>query len=292
VSARYAFIFAEKAFPTRRGCMLLEVSTSGYYAWRQRPASPTRIRRGIVAAKAAQAHEASDGVSGYRKVHRDLLEGGVVASCALVRRVMHEGRLFGVSARRFRTTTIQDPSAVAAPDLLGRDFTSSVPGTKLVADITYLRCWNGWAYLAVVIDIATRRVVGWQISDRPDAALCSGALEMACRNGHVALDAIFHSDRGTQYTAKAFTATCERIGVRRSMGRTGVCWDNAMAETFFASLKVESIYRVAIPTIEHAKRVVGRYIEVFYNRRRRHGSLDYQTPEQRYLQLTNRAHSA
>ena len=129
-----------------------------------------------------------------------------------------------------------------------------------------------------MIDTATRRVVGWRLGARLDAALCTAALEMAARNGHLAVDAIFHSNRG-QYTSTAFAATGRRLRVRQSMGGTGVCWDvNAMAETFFASLKIESIYRVVLPTVGHARPVVSRYIEVFYNRHRRHGALDYQTP--------------
>ena len=182
---------------------------------------------------------------------------------------------------------LQDRGAQAAPDLICRDFTSQEPGTKLVGDITYIRTWAGWAYLAVVIDLATKMVVGWQIGNRANAQLCVEALEMAHRNGHVQADAIFHSDRGCQYSSGTFNRCSSGLGVRQSMGRTGVCWDNAQAETFFASLKVECIYRTAIPSLEHARRTIGRYIEMFYNRRRRHSALDYQTPQQRYSQLTD-----
>jgi putative transposase len=126
-----------------------------------------------------------------------------------------------------------------------------------------------------------------QISSRASAQLCVDALEMAHRNGHVQPDAIFHSDRGCQYSSGAFNRCTRRLQIRQSMGRTGVCWDNAQAETFFASLKVECVYRTAIPTPDHARRTIGRYIEVFYNRRRRHSALDYQTPQQRYSQLTH-----
>ena len=172
-------------------------------------------------------------------------------------------------------------------DHVKRDFTATAPGTKLVGDITYIRTWAGWAYLAVVIDFSTKMIVGWQISNRANAQLCVEALEMAHRNGHVEADAIFHSDRGCQYTSGPLRACASRLGIRQSMGRTGVCWDNAQAETFFASLKVECVYRTAIPSLDHARRTVGRYIEVFYNHRRRHSALDYQTPQQRYSQLTD-----
>ena len=288
MSERYAFIRAEKActgFPVRRGCRLLEVSPSGYYVWRDRPASATAARRAEIAAAAAEAHAASDGTHGYRRVHRDLQEAGVACSWKLVRRAMREQNLAGAQPKAYRVTTRQDPEAKAAPDLICRDFTSQEPGTRLVGDITYIRTWTGWAYLAVVIDLATKMVVGWQLGNRATAQLCVEALEMADRNGHLEPNAIFHSDRGCQYTSGTFNRCTTRLGVRQSMGRTGVCWDNAQAETFFASLKVECVYRTAIPSLDHARRTIGRYIEVFYNRRRRHSALDYQTPQQRYSQL-------
>lgn len=267
--------------------MLLEVSPSGYYAWRDRPASAAAGRRAGIALLAADAHAASDGSYGYRRVHRDLVEAGVGCSWQLVRRVLREQDLAGAQPVAYRVTTRQDPGAQAAPDLVCRDFTSRLPGTKLCGDITYIRTWAGWAYLAVVIDLSTKMIVGWQISNRASAQLCVEALEMAHRNGHVQADAIFHSDRGCQYTSEAFQRCSRRLRVRQSMGRTGVCWDNAQAETFFASLKVECVYRTAIPSPDHARRTIGRYIEVFYNRRRRHSALDYQTPQQRYSELTD-----
>jgi putative transposase len=267
--------------------MLLKVSSSGYYAWRERPLSATAARRAGIAVLAAKAHAASDGCNGYRRVHRDLVAGGVVCSWQLVRRVLREQDLAGAQPVAYRVTTRQDPGGQAAPDLICRDFSSQEPGSKLCGDITYIRTWAGWAYLAVVIDLSTKMIVGWQISSRASAQLCIEALEMAHRNGHVQADAIFHSDRGCQYTSGAFQRCSSRLGVRQSMGRTGVCWDNAQAETFFASLKVECVYRTAIPSPDHARRTIGRYIEVFYNRRRRHSALDYQTPQQRYSQLTS-----
>jgi transposase InsO family protein len=293
VSERYAFIEAEKAsFPVRRGCKLLQVSTSGYYAWSGRPLSPTALRRARLTVDVAAAHGASDGIFGYRRVHRELVEAGQAVSAHLVRRLMREQDLHGAQPRAYRVTTIQDPDAAAAADLLERDFRSSEPGSRLVGDITYIRTWAGWAYLAVVIDLATKMVVGWSVSNRASAALVIDALEMADRNGHLEPDAIFHTDRGCQYTSGAFGRVCRRLNVRQSMGRTGVCWDNAQAETFFASLKVECVYRTALPTLDHARRCLGRYIEVFYNRRRRHSALDYQTPQQRYSQLRSQTAAA
>ena len=187
MSERYSFIGAEKAcsgFPVRRGCLLLEVSRSGYYAWRERPPSATAARRAEIAVLAANAHAASDGTNGYRRVHRDLVEDGVSCSWQLVRRVMREGDLAGAQPAAYRVTTRQDAGAQAAPDLICRDFSSQEPGSKLCGDITYLRTWTGWAYLAVVIDLSTKMIVGWQISNRASAQLCVDALEMADRNGH------------------------------------------------------------------------------------------------------------
>jgi putative transposase len=289
VSARSAFIAAEKAssgFPISRGCRLLRVSVSGFYAWRGRSESPTRRRRNALLVWIRRYHQASDGSYGYRKIHRDLVAAGVPASQALVRRVMREADLHGVAARRYKTTTIRDPQATPAPDLLERDFCSTEPGARLVGDITYLRTWAGWAYLSVVICLATKRVVGWHVSTRPNAQLVIDSLAMAARNGELAPDAIFHSDRGCQYTSEAFGQHCRELGVRQSMGRTGVCWDNAQAETFFASLKVECVYRTALASPDRARRIVGRWIETWYNQRRRHSALDYQTPNTRYYELT------
>lgn len=293
MSERYALISSEKAsFPITRGCKLLGVSTSGYYAWRERPCSPAARRRAEIARSAARVHAAAEGVFGYRRVHHALVEQGEQVSTHLVRRVLREQDLHGVQPRAYRVTTKQDPEAKPAPDLLLRDFRSATPGTKLVGDITYIRTWAGWAYLAVVIDLATRMVVGWSVANRATASLCVDALEMAQRNGLVLPDAIFHSDRGTQYTSDEYRRCLSKLKLRQSMGRTGVCWDNAMAETFFASLKVESVYRTALPSLAHARRLVSRYIEVFYNRQRYHSALDYQTPHQRYCQLTNQAKAA
>jgi putative transposase len=218
VSERYSFIGAEKAcsgFPVRRGCMLLEVSSSGYYAWRERPLSATAARRAEIALLASSAHAASDGTNGYRRVHRDLVEDGVACSWQLVRRVMREQDLAGAQPAAYRVTTRQDPGAQAAPDLICRDFTSQEPGTKLCGDITYIRTWAGWAYLAVVVDLSTKMIVGWQISNRASAQLCIEALEMAHRNGHLQANAIFHSDRGCQGGFKWSS---------QHLDGGGVCW--------------------------------------------------------------------
>ncbi len=200
--------------------MLLEVSTSGYYAWRDRPLSATAIGgpRSLCWRRPLR-RVGRGGTNGYRRVHRDLLADGVSCSWQLVRRVMREGDLAGAQPAAYRVTTRQDPDAKAAPDLINRDFTSQEPGSRLCGDITYIRTWAGWAYLAVVIDFSTKMIVGWQINS-VSAPLCVEALEMAHRNGHVQANAIFHSDRGCQYTSGAFNRASRRLGVRQSMGRT------------------------------------------------------------------------
>jgi len=235
VSEHYAFIEAEKAvFPVRRGCKLLAVSTSGFYAWRERPASPTATRRAQIAQAAAAAHEESDGTFGYRRVHSELVASGTVVSVHLVRRVLREQDLHGAQPAAYRVTTKQDPEAAPAPDLLERNFQSDEPGSRLVGDITYIRTWAGWAYLAVVIDLATKMIVGWSISNRASAALVIDALEMAQRNGQLELDAIFHSDRGCQggfnWWSQHLVMEVVRDGCwQASAGDSGDAWADVVA---------------------------------------------------------------
>jgi putative transposase len=185
-----------------------------------------------------------------------------------------------VQPRAYKRTTIPGEQPVDSPDLLGRDFdpASSAPGERLVGDITYLRTGQGWLYLATVIDLATRMVVGWQLAMHMRTSLVLDALQMAITGGYVAPDAIFHSDRGAQYASREFAAFCAAERVRTSVGRTGVCWDNAAAESFFAALKNEMYYRYAWPTPARARLAVAEYIEVFYNRKRLHSTLGYRTP--------------
>ncbi len=212
--------------------MLLKVSSSGYYAWRERPLSATAARRAGIAVLAAKAHAASDGCNGYRRVHRDLVAGGVVCSWQLVRRVLREQDLAGAQPVAYRVTTRQDPGGQAAPDLICRDFSSQEPGSKLCGDITYIRTWAGWAYLAVVIDLSTKMIVGWQISSRASAQLCIEALEMAHRNGHVQADAIFHSDRGCQPGFKGSSQqlfVLEIVGVDREIQRGSASRESCVA---------------------------------------------------------------
>jgi transposase InsO family protein len=217
-------------------------------------------------------------IYGCRRITREMNKLGYACSVGLVAKIMRTQGLETVQPRAFKVTTVQGESDEYPEDLINRDFTSSVPGTRLVGDITYLRTKQGWLYLAVVIDLATRMVVGWQIADHMRSSLVIEALNTAKRGGHVKRKAIFHSDRGTQYAGKDFTKFCSKIKVRRSMGRTGVCWDNAAAESFFATLKNEMHYRYSFHTRSRARFAVAEYIEVFYNRQRMHSSIGYRTP--------------
>jgi putative transposase len=289
VNARYEFIDAEKAnYPVVRMCGWSGVSTSGYYEWRARPASATASRRARLKLLIARAFEDSDGTYGYRRVHAQLARWGEQASPELVRALMRELGLVACQPRPWRPTTTQPADPGAVPDLVGRDFTAAAPGTKLVSDITYIRTWEGWLYLASVIDCHTKACIGYAMADHLRAELVIAALDMAARNYPLAAAAIFHSDRGTQYLSEAFASRAAQFGLRRSVGRTGVCFDNAQAESFNAAVKVERVNRTIYPTREHAHKDVTRYIEFRYNTRRLHSALGYRTPKEAHDDYLNR----
>lgn len=262
-------------------CRLLQVSRSGFYEWRDRPASATARRRGDLKLVIAKSFEDSDGTYGYRRVHADLADWGVRASPELVRSVMREMGLEPCQPRPWRhSLTVADDVPAAIPDLVGRDFTAERPGIKMVGDITYVPTWQGWLYLATVIDCCTKEVVGWAMDDNYKTPLIIAAIDMARRNHLIEPNAIFHSDRGSNYTSAEFGHAMSERDMRRSVGRTGICYDNAMAESFFASLKNELVHRTQYPTRRHARQDIARYIELRYNVKRRHSGLAYKTPKQ------------
>lgn len=276
---KYAFIQTQVgAYPVAKMCRWLAVSTSGYYEWRTRPDSASQLRRRRLAVHVRAVFDDSDGTYGYRRVHAELARRRVACCPQLVRELMAELGLVACQPRPFRITTVSDGEGAAVPDLLGRDFTAARPGSKLVGDISYLRTWQGWLYLATVIDCATKMVVGWSMAEHMRTSLITSAIDMARGRIPIAPGCIFHSDRGTQYLSGEFRRQLRNAGMRSSVGRTGVCWDNAMAESFFAALKNELVYRTVFPTKDHARRAVARFIEVFYNRKRIHSGLDYRTP--------------
>lgn len=288
MSARFEFIDAQKdCYPVVKMCAWLGVSRSGFYEWASRPASATTRRRAELGLLVDKAFTDSDGTYGHRRIHAQLARWGVRASLELVRALMRARGLVACQPAPWRPVTTIASDAGSTPDLLGRDFTATTPGTKLVGDITYLPTWQGFCYLATVIDCHTKECVGYAIADHMRAGLVIAALDMAARNNRLADGAIFHSDRGCQYTSAAFAEHTAKLGVRRSVGRTGVCFDNAAAESFNAAVKVERVNRTVYPTREHARKDVTRYIEFRYNTRRLHSALGYRTPREAYNDYVN-----
>lgn len=274
-------IEAEKAnYPVVWMCRLLAVPRSSFYAWRAQAATETatEARRRELAVHVVRVFTAGRGTYGCRRVAAQLNREDHRCSVGLVADLMRELGLKACQPRAYRRTTVPGEAPVESPDLIGRDFTADQPGIRLVGDITYLRTGEGWLYLATVIDLATRMVIGWQLADHMRTSLVVDALEMAVVHGHVRAGAVFHSDRGAQYTSAEYTAFCTRRQVRTSVGRTGVCWDNAAAESFFAALKNECYHRESFPTRARARFAVADYIEMFYNRQRLHSTLGYRTP--------------
>ena len=288
MSDSYEFIdhcAAKYAYPIIKMCLWLSVSTSGFYDWHGRPESATEARRAELAVLIKAIFRQSDEAYGYRRVHAEVLRRGDQAGPELVRSIMRQEGLVACQPRPWRHSLTEQGQAGPIPDLVARDFTAAVPGTKLVGDITYIPTWQGWLYLATVIDCATRAVVGWALGDNYKTPLISAAIDMANRNGAVSRGTIFHSDRGSNYTSAEFGAKLTSLGARQSVGRTGICYDNALAESFFAALKNELVHRTVYPTRKHARTDIVRYIEFRYNTRRLHSALGYRTPQEVHDQL-------
>jgi len=293
VTCRYGFIDAEKAnYPVTKMCEWMGVSRSGYHEWRGRSDSATVARQETLKTLIAHVFADSDGTYGYRRVAAQLARLGVRAGEELVRRLMQSLGLVACQPRPWRPTTTIAGDAGAIPDLVRRDFGAAAPGTKLVTDITYIRTWEGWLYLATVIDCHTKACIGYAMADHMRTELVTAALDMAAANYPLAEDAIIHSDRGTQYTSQTFAEHATKLRLRRSVGRTGVCYDNAQAETFNAAVKVERVNRTAYPTREHARKDVTRYIEFRYNTKRLHSGLGYRTPHEAYTDYINTHNAA
>jgi transposase InsO family protein len=277
----YPFIEAEKAQRrnVKRACELLKVSRSAYYQARDGQASQRAAQDAELAAQVKTVHEESKGRYGSPRVHAQLLAQGRRHSRKRVARLMRQAGLQGRAAKRWKKTTIPDPAAAARTDRIRRDFTADASklNTRWCGDITYIPTWEGWLYLATVIDIASRRVVGYALADHLRTELIADALSNAVAARDPQPGVIFHSDRGCQYTSAAYTELAEECEVTLSVGRTGQCWDNALAESFFSSLKGELIDTRAWPTRAGAKRAVVEYI-AWYNGTRLHSSLGYQSP--------------
>jgi putative transposase len=289
VTSKYEFIDGERDnYSVVRMCRWSSVSTSGYYEWRSRPESATGRRRTELTELIKQIFVDEDETYGYRRVWHELRRQGVRCGPELVRDIMRVEGLVACQPRPWRLTTVPDETAPATPDLVRRNFTATAPGRKLVGDITYIPTWEGFVYLATVIDCYSKMVVGYALADHMKATLVCDAIEMAGRRIVLEKDAIFHSDRGCQYTSADYRTQLRKMCIRPSVGRTGVCWDNAMAESFNAALKNERVYRTAYPTKKHAINDVARYIEFRYNTRRIHSGLGYRTPREVHEEYLNR----
>jgi putative transposase len=278
---RFRFVEQEKAsYPVRILCAALGVSPSGYYAWRSRGPSARARSDADLAEAIRRSHARSRGTYGVPRIWADLAEAGHHISRKRVARLMKRDRLAGVHRRRFVRTTIRDEHAAPFPDLVNRDFTAPGPDRLWVADITQLPTRGGSCYLAAIVDAWSRRVVGWSMAGHMRAELVTGALDAALVYRRPGTELIHHSDHGSQYTSLAFGRRLRESGIAASMGSIGDCYDNAMAESFFATLETELIDRSDWANPAGAKAAVFEYIEVFYNRIRRHSSLGNLSPEQ------------
>lgn len=287
MSECYELMEAEKAdFEITRMARLLDLSRSGFYAWRARRAAgpgPRAVARSVRDRQVRQVFTDSHETYGAPRVAAQLARQGMSADRKTVAASMARQGLEGVSPRMFTpVTTIPGADTHHIPDRVERTWDAGQMNRVWISDITYLRTGQGWLYLAAVIDAHSRRVIGWAV----DATMTTDLVESALRMAHAlrgrlpAHRIVFHADRGTQYTSAQLAAACRDLGLLQSMGRTGICWDNAMAESFFSALKNERVHRTVYPTKERARRDVIAYIEGFYNSRRRHSALGYRRPDE------------
>jgi putative transposase len=276
---KFAFISEEKvAFPVVVLCRVLVVSPSGYYASLKRSASAHARRDDELAKKVAASHTASKRRYGSPRVHADLKAAGQRVAVKRVARIMRENKLVARMRRRFRTTTDSRHAFPIAPNLLQRDFTAEAPNQSWVTDITFLWTTQGWLYLAVILDLFSRRVVGWATSENVDRHLALAALDMALALRRPASGLVHHSDRGSTYAAGDYRKALRTRGLECSMSRKGDCWDNAVAESFFATLKREMDGADDLESRAAATLSVREYIEGFYNVQRRHSAIGYKSP--------------
>lgn len=264
-------------------CGVLEVSRSGYYAWRNRPQSERWQRRRELVAEMREIHADKDMRNyGSPRMHQELVARGRQVCENTVARLMQDHDLRSTTAQKFRATTDSKHSHPVAQNHLNQEFEQSGPNRAWVSDITYIPTREGWLYLVCVLDLYSRKVVGWSMSSRMTKELVLSALEMAvkrrCPDGEQSL--LHHSDRGSQYCSAAFQAALLRSGIRCSMSRKGNCYDNAVMESFFATLKKELVHQSDYATRQEARQSLFEYVEVFYNRRRRHSALGYVSPDQ------------
>jgi putative transposase len=279
---RYVFIEEHRdTWPIKIQCALFQVSRSGFYAWRGREPSATDLRREALTEKIQEVHQASRETYGSPRVHAELLARGERCNRKTVERCMREADLRAKSHRKFRvsTTDSNHPHPIA-PNIVNRDFEPSAKNKTWTADITYIPTAEGWLYLAVVEDLFTRQIVGWSMSNSMESRLVVDALEMAVQRELPGEGLIAHSDRGVQYASEHYQQLLSKHDITCSMSRKGNCWDNAPMESFFATLKKELVHHEHYRTRAEARLSLFEYIEVFYNRVRRHSALAYKSPAQ------------
>lgn len=265
-------------FPISVMCDVFSVSRSGYYAWLKKPVSKRQQANTKLLEKIRAAHHDSGEAYGSPRVYQALKKQGEPCSENRVARLMREDGLRAKTKRRFKATTDSKHNLPVAPNLLNRDFSPEEPNQVYAGDITYIWTTEGWLYLAVVIDLFSRSVVGWAMDKRMTRQLVLDALTMAVQRRRPPSGVIFHSDRGSQYASADFQALLAKHGMRCSMSRKGDCWDNAPVESFFGSLKQELVFHQKYQTRFHARQSIFEYIERFYNRRRLHSTLGYKSP--------------
>jgi putative transposase len=277
---RFQFIDEHRdKFTVTLMCNALGVSPSGYYAWRERPPSVREMANRALYKKIEAVYNENRGVYGSPRIYHELDKQGVACSENRVARLMRLRGLRAKQIKHFKTTTKRNKAHPVAPNLLKRDFAADRPDQKWLADITYIATLEGWLYLAAILDLYTRRIVGWAMSDRMTSDLTIAALEMAVLQRQPAAGLIHHSDQGSQYTDRKYQALLKGHGIRASMNGAGSWYDNAPMESFFGTLKSELVHHCVYHTHDEAKADVFYYIESFYNRHRRHSALDYLSPE-------------
>ncbi len=276
---KFVFIASKQvAFPVSATCRVLGVSPSGYYAFCKRPVSARRSTDARLAAEIGVAHQRSRGIYGSPRVHQELRAHGVRVGKKRVERLMRESGLQGRQKRRFVRTTDSRHAFPIAPNLLDRHFERETPNAVWVGDVKYIATGDGWLYLAVLLDLFSRRVVGWATSASNDRALALAALDQAVSKRHPGSGLVHHTDRGSPYASDDYRAALTQRGLVASMSRTGDCYDNAVAESFFATLKTEHVDHEHFGSHEQAHASIADYIERFYNTARRHSSLGYVSP--------------
>lgn len=276
---RYAFISAHQGeFSIKRMCRVLKVARSGYYAWRHRPLSQREQANRDLLEQIREAYQTSRRSYGSPRIHKFLQGQGLSCSRNRVARLMQKHKIVAIKApKRYPVTTKQRSGARTAPNLLNRDFSAQAPNRKWVTDITYIDTAEGWLYLAVVLDLYSRRIVGWAMAKRIDTHLVHQALKMAWLTRQPAPGLMHHSDRGSQYTSEAYLDYLAALDFKVSMSRTGNCYDNAAVESFFATLKAECV-QFHYDSRNQARTHIFEYIESWYNRLRLHSSLGYLSP--------------